>query len=123
MTYDLRNAELAVLAMFREALQSWRWVDENQPGSARIKPLFERLPDCAAYENFKRTESGAYLAEVAEALEEGMNDDWMPDHLFGLRLSQAKTFLQSLADALEQGDFAPAIPSIRDRYSELRRES
>lgn len=123
MTHDLRNAELAALEMFREALQSWRWTDENQPGSARLKPLFERLPDRATYVDFKRTESGAYLAEVAEALDEGMNDDWMPDHLFGLRLVQAQKFLKSLTDALTQGDFAPAIPSLRARYSELRSES
>jgi len=123
MTHDFRNAELAALEMFREALQSWRWADENQPGSAQLRPLLDRLSDRATYVTFKRTESGAYLAEVAEALDAGLNDDWMPDHLFGLQLTKAQEFLQSLAVALEQGEFALAIPSLRARYSELRSDS
>lgn len=124
MTHDtLRSAELAALEMFREALHSWRWVDENQPGSAQLRPLFERIADPATYVDFRRTESGAYLVEVAEALDDGLNDDWMPDHLFGLSLSQAHIFLQSLTDALELGQFAPAIPSLKARYSELRNGS
>ena len=119
----MRSAELAALELFNEALQSWRWADENQPGSARVKPLFESVGDRATYVDFKKTESGAYLAEVAEALDEGLNDDWMPEYLLGLRLPQAKKFLQSLADALEQGAFSLALPSLRARYTELRGES
>lgn len=123
MTHDFRSAELAALEMFLEALQSWRWADEDQPGPARLMPLFERLADRLTYVAFKQTEAGVYLAEVAEALDEGLNDDWMPDHLFGLRLTQAQQFLGSLTDALEHGDFSSSIPSLRARYSELRNES
>src|SRR6218665_1848473 len=86
MTHEFRSAELAAMEMFYEALQSWRWADENQPRSARRKPLFERLADRATYVAFKRTKAGAYLAKVVEVLNEGLNDGWMPDYLFGLRL-------------------------------------
>lgn len=109
MTPDsVRNGELAALEMFREALQSWRWADVNQPGSARLMPLFERIADRETYVDFKRTELGGYLVEVAEALDEAMNDDWMPDHIFGLPLSQAMEFLISLTSAMEQETFSHA---------------
>jgi hypothetical protein len=119
----MTSSESASLDLVRDALKSWRWADEGRPGSAQIKPLHERISNPEQYLAFKQTEAGTYLCQVADALDECMNDDWLPEQMFGLSLALARQFLSYLASALESGDFSAALPSLRAKYQELSGES
>jgi hypothetical protein len=100
-----------------------RWQYADQPGSAQIVELAERLGSPSAYREFRATPEGDYLLFVVESFQDALNAEWMPFEIVGLQLNSARTFLAAVAEACRSEDLASEIPRLRSTYSELKANS
>ena len=114
------QAQEAIISMIREAVRSNRWENENSPGSAHIKELTEydgawqqlnRLPDENAKEIYQN---------IVSTIEYAMNDDWLPEEMFALPLSEARCFLRDIWLIIKEQGLLGAVQGIKECHAKYR---
>ena len=114
------QAKEAIISMIREAIRSNRWENENSPGSAHIKELVEydgawqqlnELPDENAREIYQ---------DIANTIEYAMNDDWLPEEMFALPLSEARCFLRDIWPIIQEHGLLHAVQGIKECHAKYR---
>jgi hypothetical protein len=117
------SAHNAIIAMITEAVRSNRWENENSPGSAHIKDIYEyegawkqlnELPDKAAREIFQ---------DIANTIEWSMNDDWMPQEMFALPLCKARLFLRDILPIISEFGLQNSVQRIKECHAKYRENS
>lgn len=98
---------------------SWRWEAVDNPGSARVPTLDERVSNSMSLSAYRTSDAGRYLLTVIELYEEALNDDWMPWEIAGLQLEAARAFILQVAEQLRSNGPNIAVENLRKNYSQL----
>jgi len=113
----------SVVTVLRDALRSRRWEDPDYPGSAHLKELSDHLRNAEIYSNFRATATGAYFLWILEPLQEAMNDDWLPNEIFGLSLPKARAFIICAVNEIETQGLVHSVNKLRTEYLKLCKQS
>lgn len=100
-----------------EITHSARWDNPDFPGSARIKEIRLRLSESSQLSAFISDALGSKLIYILEAYEEALNEDWLPEKILDIELSEARIFVGQVAEALNEP--ASALSKIQSSYERL----
>jgi hypothetical protein len=117
----VKHTQDAIVSLIREALRSNRWNMEDTPGSANLKELHEYPGVSEELKCLGDSELKNFYLAIVNDIERSLNDDWLPNEMFGLPLFEARRFLMDIWPIIQEFGLEAAERKITECHAEHRK--
>ncbi len=107
----------AVVSFIREAVKSNRWESENSPGSAQLKEITDYEGVVSELRATKEIDVKEFFLGITNDIECSLNDDWLPEIVCALPLSDARCFLRDIWPIIEEIGLKESIQEIKEQHA------
>jgi hypothetical protein len=107
----------AVISFIRETVASSRWDNEDAPGSAHLKEITSYAGVTEELSSSIDPEVKEFYLSVTNDIEWALNDDWLPNEVCALPLSEARCFLRDIWPIIQEHGLQSSVRKIKECHA------